>query len=199
MTETTFSYLWEEAVEKVVDNVWKSIPKKDIDKYHFIRNDTEVAKIKIRQSYGEAREKVRSIYFDVGEDETNLMDVHKVCSCFTKALLEIKMFHYDLGDEEVSLKLVYSNYEAAFLIGIHMMYLFLLSDYDAQGSIGYYEKLEKQATFYFPETNPGHDAYAIGRIKTLAINDICGNDFDLLTYADMLYWIEKYNKELIEK
>ena len=51
----------------------------------------------------------------------------------------------------------------------------------------------------FPETNPGHDSYVLGRIKTLALNDIYGNDFDVLTYADMLFWIEKYNRKLLEK
>ena len=49
----------------------------------------------------------------------------------------------------------------------------------------------------FPPTNPGHDSYPYGRIKALALNDIYGIDFDLLAYADMMYWIEDYNKTLL--
>lgn len=54
-------------------------------------------------------------------------------------------------------------------------------------------------TFIFPETNKGHDEYLHGRVKTLALNDMYAIDFDILTYADMLYWIEKYNKEQLQK
>ncbi len=60
-----------------------------------------------------------------------------------------------------------------------------------------YDELKKQATFVFPATNPGHDTYVQGHVKTLALNDLCGNDFDVLTYTDMLFLIECYNKEQI--
>ena len=53
-----------------------------------------------------------------------------------------------------------------------------------------YSKLEEQGTFLFPETNKGHDSYVQGRIKALALNDAYKNDFDILAYADMLFWIE---------
>ncbi len=33
----------------------------------------------------------------------------------------------------------------------------------------------------------------------MALNDMYAIDFDILTYADMLYWIEKYNKEELQK
>ena len=58
-------------------------------------------------------------------------------------------------------------------------------------------KLEEQQTIIFPKTNIGHDSYAIGRIKSLALNDVCKLDFDLLNYADMLFWIEEYNKDYL--
>ena len=41
------------------------------------------------------------------------------------------------------------------------------------------------------------NTYVQGHVKTLALNDLCGNDFDVLTYTDMLFWIEWYNKEQI--
>ena len=32
----------------------------------------------------------------------------------------------------------------------------------------------------------------------MALNDIHGNSFDLLGYADMMYWIEMYTRQKIE-
>ena len=101
-------------------------------------------------------------------------------------------------DDDLPKNIVYSNYAVAFLSAIYVMYLFHLSNYEKNNQSEYYERLEKQATFFFPDTNLGHDSYVEGRVKTLALNDIYGNDFDILTYADMMFWIEKYNKDLIE-
>ena len=107
------------------------------------------------------------------------------------------MINYEAAAKEIPMKVVYANYEVAFLSAIYVMYLFLLSDFERDGKKKCYDELKKQATFVFPETNTGHDTYVQGRVKTLALNDLCGNDFDILTYADMLFWIEWYNKEQI--
>ena len=49
-----------------------------------------------------------------------------------------------------------------------------------------------------PSTNKGHDEYNAGRQKTLMLNDVFENEFDILTYSDMLFWIELYNRQLLE-
>ena len=99
----------------------------------------------------------------------------------------------------MDLSVFYSNYTLAFLTGIHILYLCMLSDYERNGEDKLAALLKKQATFVFPKTNRGHDEYLQGRVKTLALNDIYAIDFDVLTYADMLYWIEKYNKDELQK
>lgn len=96
-------------------------------------------------------------------------------------------------------EVVFANYSIDFMASIYILYLFLLSDLQKDGQEDIYSKLLDKATFDFPETNKGHDSYVIGRIKTLALNDLNGVDFDVLTYADMLFWIEKYNKDLLNK
>lgn len=78
-----------------------------------------------------------------------------------------------------------------------VMYLNLLGEYTRDNKIDQYNKLKKQKQFYFPPTNLGHDSYPYGRVKALALNDIYGKDFDLLAYADMMYWIENYNKNML--
>ena len=60
-----------------------------------------------------------------------------------------------------------------------------------------FEELSKQRGFYYPKTNPGHDEYLLGRIKALALNKANQVDFDLLAYADMLFWIDTANTGII--
>lgn len=112
--------------------------------------------------------------------------------------MKVRVFDYnELTPMDMSV--FYSNYTLAFLTGIHILYLCMLSDYEKNGEKELADLLKKQATFIFPETNKGHYEYLQGRVKTLALNDLYAIDFDILTYADMLYWIEKYNKEELQK
>ena len=49
------------------------------------------------------------------------------------------------------------------------------------------------------KTQHGHDEYSLGRIKALALNHGYNQPFDLLSHADSLYWIERFNEENIFK
>lgn len=193
----TFEYIWRQGIAKAAQDVFDEISPALREKYS-VRIDVSNAMCqKLYHQYEDVRLLVRKKYFDTGKDEENKIDGHKICACITGALLNVRMINYEMPDEEMPVKVVYANYEVAFLSAIYVMYLFLLSDLERDGKTELYEELKKQATFFFPKTNPGHDPYVQGRIKTLALNDLCGNDFDVLTYADMLFWIERYNKEMI--
>lgn len=95
------------------------------------------------------------------------------------------------------MEIFYSNYSVAFLTALQVMHLMMLADHMNDKDPTLFHRLEAQETFQFPETNRGHDGYLQGRIKTLALNDIYDIDFDVLSYADMLYWLEKYNIHLL--
>lgn len=193
----TFEYIWRQGIAKAAQDVFDEISPALREKYS-VRIDVSNAMCqKLYHQYEDVRFLVRKKYFDTGKDEENKIDGHKICACITGALLNVRMINYEMPDEEMPVKVVYANYEVAFLSAIYVMYLFLLSDLERDGKTELYEELKKQATFVFPKTNFGHDSYVQGRIKTLALNDLCGNDFDVLTYADMLFWIERYNKEMI--
>ena len=201
MDINTFAYIWEQGIVKSAQDVWEGIRPDLREKYSVKIDVSDSMCQKLYAQYEELRLSVRKKYFDTGQEDRNRIDGHKICACITGALLKVRIIDYEgftkESQEEVPIKIVYANYEIAFLAGIYVMYLFLLSDFCNEGKMDCYEKLKNQATFVFPETNPGHDAYVQGRIKTLALNDLYGNDFDILTYADMLFWIEKYNKEMI--
>lgn len=104
-----------------------------------------------------------------------------------------------MDDKNTPMAIALSNYAVAFLASNYVLYMFLLSDFERDGKIELYNKLKTQGTFIFPQTNKGHDPYVQGRIKTLALNDTYGNDFDILTYADMLFWIELYNIDRLKR
>lgn len=193
----TFKYIWEQGIAKAAQDVLEEITPDLQTKYSVHADVSEAMCDKLYHEYETVRQVVRKRYFDTGKDEENRIDGHKICACITGALLNVRMISYSPVDDEMPIKVVYANYEVAFLASIYAMYLFVLSDFQREGKEECYDELIKQSTFIFPETNPGHDSYAQGRIKTLALNDLNGNDFDVLMYADMLFWIEKYNKELI--
>lgn len=197
MTLETFKYIWEQGIAKSAKDVYNEIDPILRDKYSVNMDISEAMCGRLYEEYDAIRQQVREKYFDTGENDENKIDGHKICACITGALLNVRIISYKILDEEMPVKLVFANYAVAFLASIYVMYLFLLSDFENDGEIKCHDKLKDKSTFVFPTTNPGHDSYVQGRIKTLALNDIYGNDFDILTYADMLFWIERYNKELI--
>lgn len=199
MTEETFLYLWQQGIVKAAKDVVADISPELIEKYKVKLEISDLMYDKLYKEYHKYRQQIRERYFDVGENDENLMDGHKICACITGALLNIHLVSFDRGIKDIPLSVVYSNYAISFLSGIYIQYLFLLSDYMRDNNMESFNILKDQATFYFPPTNKGHDSYVCGRIKTLALNDTYGNDFDVLTYADMLFWIEKYNKDLIQE
>lgn len=199
MKPETYDYLCENALNRAIKDVLQSIPKSIQNQYSLTYLDNfDKKKEEIFKEYDFQRKIVRKKFFDVGEDGKKLIDIHKVSACFTAAVLKVRIFDYK-EINPIDMSVFYSNYTLAFLSGIHILYLCMLADCEKNGEKELAELLKKQATFTFPETNKGHDKYLQGRVKTLALNDMYAIDFDILTYADMLYWIEKYNKDELQK
>lgn len=199
MDKDTFGYIWKQGIAKSAQDVFDDIPFNLRKKYSVNIDISDSMCNKLYDEYEVIRCQVREKYFDTGESDENKIDGHKICACITGALLNVRIISYEMSDENIPVRIVFANYAIAFLAAIYVMYLLLLSDFEHDGKTECYNKLKDKATFVFPETNPGHDPYVQGRIKTLALNDMNNNDFDVLTYADMLFWIERYNKELLYK
>lgn len=198
MKEEAFGYLWEQGIKKAADFVLGGISPEIIAKYAVDYNVSDVTKAKVHAKYEEIRRRIRAQFFNTGAHDENKMDGHKICACITGALLDVRLISFDVRSKDMPEEVYYSNYAIAFWAAIYLLYAFLLSDYLKEGKEDHYNLLMEKGTFSFPHTNPGHDPYIQGRIKTLALNDICGVDYDVLTYADMLFWIERYNRELID-
>lgn len=200
MKQETFEYLWKEGIVKAAQDVLQEIKSKFGENVCQVKIDVSDGKqSKVYQEYDAIKNQVRADFFDTGENDENKIDGHKIAACVTGALLNVCLVTFDLKAENPPKEVVFAKYSIAFMSSIYILYLFMLSDFQKDGKIDCYKKLLDKATFDFPETNKGHDSYAIGRIKTLALNDLNGIDFDVLTYADMLFWIEKYNKDLLNE
>jgi hypothetical protein len=91
------------------------------------------------------------------------------------------------------------NYEAAYTISMGFLYMTMLAEYVISGQRECVDALAKQGTLMVPETSDGHDEYHEGRIHSIALNDMYGNTFDLLSYSGLMFWVEHYNRQLIEQ
>ncbi len=196
MIVDTRDLIWKAGILPAIKDVREQIPNDVWDKYHVKQLPDSLLKAAIFQSYDEGRQYIRSHFFDVGKDNDKLIDFHKVCACIVFGLINNRVFEFDIvsGIEEVLLR---SNYEVAFWGGVKCQFLFSVAKLFGEGRQDVARKLWKLREFRFPQTNIGHDGYALGRIKSLALNDIYQRDFDFLAYADMLFWIEKYNIDLL--
>ena len=74
----------------------------------------------------------------------------------------------------------------------------LMAEYMLNGYSEYAQRLRENGRFLEPPVSKGHNDYDEGRIFALVQNDLYGNTFDVLGYADMMYWIELYNRQMIE-
>lgn len=199
MTSKSFNWIWQQIEETIGDVdrqfspevkaqqnfqwVYGGETKKIIEKeYLILRND-----LKLR-CYAGTRD---------AQGNENLIDQHKIAACMCKAFIQKKIFTFTINDN-ISQEMLLSNYEVAYAVSLRIIFLYLIEYYLTHSHTEYAQVLIDMKKLMVPETTVTHDAYNMGRIKTLALNDYYGFDFDILTYSDMMYWIEHYNRQLIE-
>lgn len=199
MKDVTFDFLWEQGIKVAVNNVIREMPADILQKYSVRPDFSEENKEMLKTNYNLFRNQVRKHYFNTGENDENKIDGHKICACLMGASQNVPLVTFDPIDDSLPINLLYARNAVAFLAGINALYLFMLSDYKKNNLEEYYEELYRRSTLLFPKTNEGHDSYVTGRIKALTLNDLFGNDFDILAYSDMLFWIELYNKTELEQ
>lgn len=143
---------------------------------------------------------MKSNYYDASNsdnDPSNRIDNHKIAACLCYSLLHNKVFSFNV-DRDMPKHLFTINYEVAYSVSLSFIYAMLIVQYKNVGRDDLADKLMKQGTLYVPDTASSHDDYHTGSIHTLALNDIYGNTFDVLAYANKMFWIEFYNRQLLE-
>ena len=207
MNNYTFNVLWTECVEKAGTDVLKVFSERVKEKYHWRCDFSTEKKNEVLARYKENNKEFRSKYFYGKDDPDKLIDVHKIASCFSKSVIDASMMSFDVPRSPEDKRMMpwfikVSNYALAFHVSVNIMSFFMQADYErvsySTGNYDYLKRFQSLKKIHFPTTTEGHDTYTIGRIKAISMRDIMDEEFDMLAYADMLFWIEFYNRQLVE-
>lgn len=193
----TFEWIWtqiQKTIDEITDRFMASGQK---DSFHFRLLHGQETENVIKNRYIEIRDELKRMCYPATEFKTARLDQHKLAACFCKAIIDKKVFAFDINDQTPA-EMIRSNYELAYVSGLRIVQIYMIDYYsrnDGEDS-EYVRWLKREEGLYGPRTT--HDSYHLGRIKTLALNDYYGVEFDVLTYADMMFWIEYYNRQKIE-
>lgn len=195
MKDETFNVIWDQ-----IDETAQAIYQRLQPEGHFFRFAYEDhGKRVIWHEYDQIRTELKNRCYEQSNDmetDGHLIDHHKIAACFCKALVTKKLFTFKM-DETVSEDMLRSNYELAYTVSLRIIYDYLVESYKHEGELLLKQKLLNQKCLYVPPTTPSHENYDLGRIKTLALNDFYGIEFDLLAYSNTMFWIELYNRQLL--
>ncbi len=202
MRDETFNYIWDEIILKTISYL-KDIFSNDVkfEEYNFSTKNLNKIKREIYSDYNTIKDHLKTNYYDTTKnncDFKNRIDNHKIAACICYSLIKNKVFSFKVYDNMPE-RMFTINYELAYTVSLGFIFTTLVAQYKNIGREDLANKLLKQEMLVIPQTTPGHDEYHDGRIHTLALNDIYGNTFDILTYSDMMFWIEYYNRQIIEQ
>lgn len=195
----TYEYIWRNVIEPNITCIADKA-KNSSQNSALVADDMAQIKEKILKSYEKKRDELKSSYhFDDGDKpEERKIDCHKIAACFAAVIYEEKIFSYDLS-KDVTDDVFLANARLAYYVSLGILYINLVYQYGCNHKREIANKLLEQKRLKVPPTNPGHDPYNVGREKTLALNETFGNGFDILTYSDMMFWIEYYNRQILEQ
>lgn len=198
MLDITYEYVWQEIIHPNIKLLLNDIPDVDIEKFEIAVLNEKILKKTIRLSYEKKKNRIKEIYhFDNGEDDRRI-DIHKVAACFASVLIEDKVFDFSIK-EGITDDIFLLNAKLAYNVSLDIIMMSLVYHYIKCGNEDIANKILEKGYLCVPITSNGHDEYNIGRIKTIALNDVFENEFDILTYSDMMFWIEHYNRQIYEQ
>lgn len=198
--ETTYEYIWTEIIEPTIKRIHSSMDDELCFKYKFSHRDLLFVKHEIFDLYQKKRDRLKTLYhFDDGKED-RLIDIHKIAACFAAVLIEHPVFEYSMDvDSHLPDSMFRANAELAYSVSLGIIYIQLIGDYTRLQEDQYVHKLIEKGKLLVPKTTKGHDEYHLGRIKTIALNYAFQTEFDVLTYSDMMFWIELYNRQILEQ
>ena len=198
MNSNTYNKTWEESILPAINNVYNECISKGND-YSFRERNLTRIKRDVFRDYDLVRRRLKDRYYQSGTEEIDesLIDTHKIAACLCYSLIQNKPFSFDIVPDMPQYIFV-SNYSVAYYSSIGFIYMTLIAEYLMNGYRKFAQRLIDNGKFMEPPVSKGHNNYNEGRIFALAQNDLYGNTFDVLGYADMMYWIELYNRQLIE-
>lgn len=201
MKDVTFRYIWNENILNTISSLEASFDESERVKYNLRVRNLSKLQNQIYEDYDSIKRNLKSNYYDATKGDRaddNRIDNHKIAACLCYSLLQNKVFGFDV-QRDMPQRLFTINYELAYTVSLSFVFTTLVAQYKKVGREDLANKLLEQQKLLVPQTSHGHDEYHDGRIHALALNDIYGNTFDVLTYSDMMFWIEFYNRQLLEQ
>jgi hypothetical protein len=192
MYDCSFDYIWDNIVVPLTQELSEYIKKKDACA-NIRANVSTQDKEALKNLYNQARDELKLLYhYNTGEDCK--IDIHKVAACFASVIMQYQIIEFEI-DENTTDDMYLSNARLAYSVSLAIIKDHLIYKYQDHPDI-LTELLEKNLRM--PETSDGHDEFSLGRIKTLMLNDIFLGKFDVLSYSDMLFWVELFNIMILE-
>lgn len=193
MKVETYDIIWTHCVKPATEEILGLYAESHRSEYGWYLDDSEETRIKIYEKYEEYRSLLHKNFF-----RGKKYDVHKIGACFARAIIEVSPIVFT-PSADVPEYIALSNYWLGITASIYIVRFFLFYDYQRVNSSICEKMKQKKGRIEYPRTTPGHDLYLRGRVKVLAVNDGNNESFDFLGYADMLFWIENYNRQLLEE
>lgn len=198
MQRETFDWIWAQINNTAHDILHRLDPNQQRKDFKMTHSDM-MGKAIIWDEYNKIRKDLKNRCYSKlieSDGSEELIDHHKIGACLCKALIRKKLFTFHM-DENTSEEILRSNYELAYTVSLRIVYVYMIYSLSTYGNPEQAKKLEEWKTLRVPRTTRSHDDYNMGRIKMLALNDFYHTEFDLLSYADMLFWLEHYNRQLL--
>lgn len=194
MLDITFDYIWDNIVIPMSNRIYDKVLETDKDANISVHNLPQ-DKAAVYELYKEVKNTLKQKYhYHELEGQERRIDIHKVSACFANVLMKYKIYDFEIN-EQTSDEVFLSNARLAYNVSLAIIKDNLVHKYESNDEI--LDKLQRQ-DLMMPRTTNGHDRFNLGRIKTLVLNDIFLKDFDILSYSDMLYWVELFNIMLLE-
>lgn len=190
MNQETYDIIWDKCIEPAANELLGLYGEEFREKNQWFLDDSDITRKSVYKKYTYYRNIVHKELY-----KGKKFDVHKISSCFTRAIIDISPINV-AAKNDLPEFIALSNYWLGLMSGIYIVRFLLYYTYKKNNS-DYTNKVLNHK-FQYPDTTIGHDYYLTGRVRALAVND--GNDipFDILGFADMLYWIEHFNRQKIE-
>lgn len=192
MLKVTFDEIWDRIIAPMSAELYNLIST-DEGAEVSVRNLPQDRE-NLRELYETTKDTLKQIYHYNNLDRVRKIDIHKVAACFASIIMEYKIFRCEIK-EDISDEVFLSNARLAYNVSLAILKENLLFRYKEDESKLNYIKTHQ---LYMPKTTEGHDRFSLGRTKTLMLNDIFLGEFDVLSYSDMLYWVELFNRMILE-
>lgn len=199
MTDKTYFYIWAKIILPTINKIESEIDAENKKKYLFECENLNLLKKEISDLYNKKKNRLKELYHYDDGSAGRKIDIHKIAACFASAIAELQVFKYNLEiDENLPDSIFLSNAKLAYRVSLGIIYINLIHHYAILGEKEILNKLLDSGVIITPPTTKGHDEYNIGREKTICLNTVFSNEFDILTYSDMMFWIEYYNRQVLE-